>query len=272
MKKIRLVLYEIIEKTSGPYRQYGRLFDLGLMTLILLNAAIILHTVPAYQARYADLFLGFELISVTLFSVEYLIRAWVCVEDERYPHPVWGRLRYLISVPALLHLLAILPFFLTAFRVDFSLVRLLRLTLILRVFRLKRYERALHVIRDVFREKREELILATVFVFFMLLVVSSLMYYLEHDLNPDDFGSIPAALWWGVVTMTTLGYGDVIPQTTWGKVLGGFAALSGVALIALPAGILASGFAQAVGRRRGQKKHRCPHCGLEFHEDAGHEV
>lgn len=267
MKKSRLVLYHILETTGGPYRLYSRTFNLLLVGLIALNTiAILLHTVPDYNARHNQLFLDFELFSVSLFTVEYLLRVWVCVEDDRYQDPVWGRLRYMLSWSALIHLLAILPFYLSHFIIDFSLIRLLRMVQVLRIFRLTRYTRALRVIRDVFIEKKEELILATVFVFFMLLVVSSLMYYVEHDTNPDGFSSIPAALWWGVVTMTTLGYGDVVPQTPWGKVLGGFAALTGVALIALPAGILASGFAQVMGRQRTPRRHVCPHCGKEFHE------
>jgi voltage-gated potassium channel len=267
MKKLRPILYRILETNSGPYRRYGRWFTLALISLISLNAlAILLHTVPKINAGYSRLFLDFEVFSVVLFTIEYAVRLWVCVEDERYRHPVRGRLRYALTAPALIHLLAILPFYLSHFNADLSLIRLLRLFQMVRLFRLTRYSRALTVIREVLVERKEELVLSVLFILFVLLISSSVMYYLEHDGNPRDFSSIPATLWWGVATMTTVGYGDVVPQTPWGKVIGGIVALTGVGLVALPTGILASGFAQAMSRNRGTKRHVCPHCGREFHE------
>lgn len=103
------------------------------------------------------------------------------------------------------------------------------------------------------------------FVVFVLIIISFFMYYAEHEAQPDKFGSIPEAMWWGMATLTTIGYGDVVPITPLGKFLGGLFALAGVAILALPTGILSSGFFELL-HKPGSKKHVCPHCGKEFHE------
>ena len=107
--------------------------------------------------------------------------------------------------------------------------------------------------------------MSIVFILFLLLLSSSLMYYIEHSAQPKVFKSIPATLWWGVATITTVGYGDAVPITALGKVFGGIVALAGVGLFALPSGILASGFAEEIGKRNRKKSiTRCPHCGEEI--------
>lgn len=262
---LRRYLYFVMEAPGGKRRGMSLYFNVFLVTIITLNSiAIILHTVPELNRKYNQLFYDFELFSVAFFTVEYLLRLWVCVENEHYHHPFWGRLKYAFSARAIIDLLAIVPFYYTLFATDLAVVRILRLFRIFRLFRITRYSHAFRVIRNAVEDKKEELILSLVFVLFMLIIVSSLMYYVEHTVQPDKFSSIPATMWWGISSMTTVGYGDLYPITPLGKVLGGIASILGIGLFALPTGILVSGFTEQIRTQKEPAKHRCPHCGKEF--------
>ena len=261
----RLILYRILETSTGRRRGISLVFNVILVTIITLNAiAIILNTVPDYNRQYAQLFTDFELFSVGFFTVEYLLRIWVCVEDDRYRHWFWGRLRYVTSAASLIDLLAIFPFYFSLFATDLGVVRILRLFRIFRLFRITRYVRAVRLMQAVVTDKKEELVLSLVFVVFMLIIISSVMYYVEHPAQPDKFSSIPATMWWGISAMTTVGYGDMHPITPLGKLLGGIAAIMGIGLFALPTGVLVSGFTEHIRNQKGYVSQRCPHCGREI--------
>ena len=266
MTTIRKQVYHILETSAGSRQGWIGFFNLILFLIILLNGvAIMLHSVEEINREHERLFHYFEVFSVIFFAIEYGFRLWCCVEKPSQQHPFWGRLRYVFTFWALVDLMGFLPFILTMFNLDFGLVRVLRLFRLLRLFRVTRYVIALNVIERVFDEKKEELILSFVFILFLLLLSSSLMYYIEHPAQPKVFKSIPATLWWGVATITTVGYGDAVPITALGKVFGGIVALAGVGLFALPSGILASGFAEEIGKRNRRKKTmNCPHCGAEI--------
>ena len=117
-------------------------------------------------------------------------------------------------------------------------------------------------------ERKEQLVLSFLFILFILVIISFIMFYVEHSAQPDKFSSIPATMWWGIATLTTVGYGDMVPITDLGKFLGGIFAIAGVALLALPAGILSSGFFELlhVDRDKKAKGKKCPHCGKDIHE------
>jgi voltage-gated potassium channel len=262
-KKVHNVLEISIRRKSG----ISFIINLFLTIIIFLNTlSIILHTVPSIKQNYEQFFHEFEIFSVIIFSVEYLLRLWSCVESERYRHPVKGRLRFVFSVWGLIDLLAIIPFFVTYFVKDLGFIRILRLLRMLRLFRVSKYFHALIVIQRVIKEKQEELILSMVFIIFTLIISSSLVYYVEHEAQPKAFSSIPEAMWWGVNTMTTVGYGDLLPMTMLGKFLGGLIAILGIIFFALPTGILVSGFAEQIRQQNGRRKIKCPHCGNEFHD------
>lgn len=264
---IRKEVYKVLMVTRGVKTGIGWYFNLLLFSTIILNTiSIILHTVKSMRHEFSQLFIDFEYFSVVFFTIEYLLRLWVCVEQERYKHPIKGRIRYLFSAGAIIDLLAILPFFLTHFASDTGLIRLLRLFRIFRLFKLSRYVHALRVIENVIKEKREELLLSLAFMFFVLLISSSIMYYIENPAQPHIFSSIPATLWWGVNTITSVGYGDIYPITPLGKFFGGVIAVGGIALFALPTGILASGFAEHLNKHKKEQHHHryCPHCGKEL--------
>jgi voltage-gated potassium channel len=165
---------------------------------------------------------------------------------------------------ALIDLMAVLPAYLPMLGLDLRFVRALRLLRIFRAAKLARYISALRLFGDVIREKREELILTTCLFGLMLLITSCLMYFAEHEAQPEAFPSIPAAMWWAVVTLTTVGYGDVHPVTSLGRLLASFSAILGIGFFALPTAILGSGFIQEVEKRKEHRGRKCPHCGREL--------
>jgi voltage-gated potassium channel len=264
---VKQKIYRILEVTRGKKSGITWFFNLLLLSIISLNTlAIVLHSVKSIRHEFDTIFVDFEYFSVVFFTIEYVIRLWVCTENERYKHPIWGRLKYMLSAGAIIDLLAILPFYLSHFTSDTGLIRVLRLFRIFRLFKFSRYVHALRVIEGVVKEKREELILSFVFILFLLLISSSVMFYLENPAQPRVFSSIPATLWWGVTTITSIGYGDIYPVTLLGKFFGGIIAISGIAIVALPTGILASGFAEHITIHTKQHtRHKfCPHCGKEL--------
>ncbi|MCS6968795.1 MAG: ion transporter [Cytophagales bacterium] len=244
----------------------GRVGNVFLILLICANAVVIvLESEPALKETYGNFFHYFDLCSVALFSAEYLLRLWTVVENPTYRHPFFGRVRYLVTPIAIIDLLAVLPFYLHLTNLfDLRILRILRVLSIFRLFKIMRYMRALSLITKVLRERKEGLIISTILMFFMLLITSALMYYVEHQVQPEKFSSILRTMWWGIITLTTVGYGDMYPITGLGKLLGGLIAVIGVGLFALPAGLIASGFSEELSKVADRKKITCPHCGKEI--------
>ena len=248
-----------------PGDEDSKYFDPFIMSLIVLNVvAVVLETVQWLYVRYAPLFHAFDVFSVAVFSVEYILRLWTSTEDPRYGSSVRGRLRFMLSPMALVDLLAVLPFYLPFFFPELRFVRAVRLFRLFRVMKLARYSDSLQTFIDVLRLKRDELGLIFFTIMILLIISSSLMYEAEHEAQPDAFSSIPAAMWWGIVTLATVGYGDMFPVTPLGKLIGSVVVILGIGLFALPTGMLASGFAEVVQARRDAKERAgmvCPHCG-----------
>ncbi len=266
MKRIQQRIYELLE-VAHPDDTASRFTDLFLFILIALNViAVIVETVDDVKTQYATVFLYFEVFSVAVFTVEYVLRLWTCVTDRKYAQPVLGRLRFAGSWHAVIDLLAVLPFFLPMFLpIDLRILRALRFFRLLRFLKLSRYSESMRIFGKVLRSERAELMVALFVAGVLLIIGSSFLYLVEHDAQPDVFSSIPAAMWWGVATLTTVGYGDVYPVTPIGRFLGAIVAIMGVGMFALPAGILASGFAREMGKRRAEPE-VCPHCGEPIHE------
>ena len=241
--------------------------NVGLFTLIALNvAAVVLETVPSLREAYGRELALFDDVSVLVFSAELLLRVWSCPVDPRFAGP-GGRLRFLRTPLAIVDVLAVLPWYLPwAMPVDGRMLRMLRLVRLFRIFKLARYSEALRTLGSIVRERRADLGITAMFGAMLLLGASSVMYAIEHEAQPEAFASIPAAMWWGCVTLTTVGYGDVYPVTPLGRVAGAAIQIIGVGLFALPAGILAGGFASHLEERaRAARAPRaCPHCGGEL--------
>ncbi len=254
--------YEILEVAAEGDRA-SRVFDVFILSLIALNVlALTMETIQPVYARFPTFFRNFETISVLIFTVEYVLRIWSCTASDKYSAPITGRLRFSLTPFAVIDLLAILPFYLPLLGVDLRFMRAVRLFRAFRLAKLVRYSSALHTFGRVISAKKEELVTTLSFMFLLLLLAASLMYFLEHEAQPEVFSSIPAAMWWGVTTLTTVGYGDLYPVTAMGRVLGSVIAILGIGMVALPTGILGSAFVEDLQTRKGPKL--CPHCGEEL--------
>ena len=238
----------------------GRAFDNFMVALISLNViAFAFETVYAISIPYKSYFNDFETISVAIFTVEYCLRLWSCTFERQYRHPIWGRLKFMFQPLSAIDLLAILPYYLFVFFPNLVFVREIHLLRLARLLKIGRYSSSMRTLGKVIGSKRQDLLSATFTVFTLLMISASLVYFAEHASQPELFPNIPASMWWSVVTLTSVGYGDVYPITAMGKLLGGIISVLGLGLVALPTGILASGFAEEVQHKRSNRT--CPHCG-----------
>ncbi len=250
-------------ETAGAF---SRAFNAFIVVLILLNIlAMILESVKEIRDWTAGYFTWFEYFSVAIFSLEYSLRIWTSVEDPRYRHPILGRLRFALTPLALVDLSAVLPFYLPFIRADLRGLRMFRLVRIMRVMRvakLGRYSESLQMLLRVVRSRWEHLLSSILILLILAVVSASLMFYAENEAQPKAFSSIPAAMWWAVATLTTIGYGDVYPVTVIGKFMASIIAVLGIGMFALPTGILGSGFMEELDKDK--KPRQCPHCGKDL--------
>lgn len=263
-KKVHILLHPELGETK-----WDKTVNAFIIFLILSNViVVILETVQSLHDQYSTFFHYFDLISVVIFSIEYVLRVWSCDHDPRYKHTVFGRLKYMMSAEGLIDLLAILPFYVhVVVGLDLRVLRMLRLLRFLRLFQLTAYMKSAKMIRNVFVKRANDLKLSVVLILILIIIASSVMYFAEHNAQPAVFSSIPATLWYAIVTLTTVGYGDMIPVTVIGKAMTGIIMLSGVAIFALPAGIITAGFLEEMQHMRGKKAIKCPHCGESFHPE-----
>ena len=226
----------------------SKYFNIFILILIVLNVSmVILGTVESLSNRYSSFFYNFELFSVVIFSIEYILRIWSCTILEKYQHPVYGRIKFIFSPLSLIDLFAILPFYLPLIvNLDLRGLRVLRLFRMFRLFKMGRYLESLQIIGYVFKSKKEQIILTGITIFLLLLFSSSLLYVVENEAQPEKFSSIPQSMWWGTAALTTVGYGDSYPITPIGRILGSIIAIMGIGIFAMPAGILASGFSESI--------------------------
>jgi voltage-gated potassium channel len=234
-----------------PPTRAGRIFNVGLAILIVLSVSgVILESVESFNQRFAPELWWLETIATAAFTVEYVLRAWAAVElqNARFHHPLWGRLRYLRSFFALVDLVAILPAILGMLGAgDLRTLRLLRL---LRMLKLTRHATIFNLLWAVFREEARS-IGAVLFILLLTITISaSLMYMVEGEAQPEGFSSIPAAMWWAVETLTTVGYGDLVPTTVLGKITGGIVTIIGVAAVALFTSVITVSFLDQLRLRR----------------------
>jgi len=272
--ELRQRVWELLDVSEDQQRGVAEWdwVDVSLLVLILLNVlAVILETVRSLQLRFSTAFLAFEIFSVAVFSVEYAARIWSCTADPRYRQPIVGRLRYVSSFFGVVDFLAILPFYITlalpASALDLRILRVLRLLRFARVLKLGRYSDSIGRMKRVIAARRGDLGVALALVVVMLILASSAIYIIEVESQPEVFTSIPAAMWWGISALTTVGYGDMAPVTPLGKFLGGIIQLLGIAIFALPAGIIAAGYEEEIRRGR-EDKGICSSCGRPFGPDS----
>lgn len=260
-------IYLLIDDEKGNHKG-DAYFDYFISCLIVLNVlAVIVESYEGLSASANFYLYIFDLLSVAIFTIEYLIRIWTA--DLLYDHlsPTKARIKFIFSTYGIIDLVAILPFFLPfIIKLDLRVLRALRLVRLLRVLKLGRHSSSLKMVGSVLKETKYDLLVTSFVVLILLLIASTLMFYIENEQQPEAFSNIGQSLWWAVATLTTVGYGDIYPVTAGGKILSGIIALLGVGIVALPTSILSSAFVGKLQERKQKKgtNHNCPHCGKEI--------
>ncbi len=249
LSQTRARLYRILNQED--FNAVSRIVHVCIMTLIIVSVvAIVLESEPGIYNRHKTLFIAIELFVVAVFIVEYLLRVWTVVDSprQRYRHPLWGRLRYMVTPMALIDLLAILPVLIGFFVYnDLMILRGLRLV---RVLKLTHHSHSMDLLLAVLKQERNTILSALFILCVLIILAATGIHMVEREVQPEAYGTIPRAIWWATVTLTTVGYGDVVPVTAAGKVFGTVIVISGIGMAALPAGIFAFGFTEEMNRRR----------------------
>lgn len=248
-------IYYILE-FSDDANPLSYLDDFIITGLIIISALGFMFETEPDSDNFAALLLGIEIVATLVFTIEYGLRLWVCNLNRQYRHPVTGRIKYALKPLLIIDFCALIPLYLIIIFPFSFVINLCHILRFFRLFKISRYSDSVRTIARVMLAKREELFATFIAVIFVLVFVSSLMYFVETKSQPEQFRSIPATMWWGVITLTTVGYGDVYPTTAIGRVLSSCLALFGIGIIALPAGIIASGFSEEIGKRRQKKVER----------------
>lgn len=249
MASIRQKLYEQLSITAWPGEGLSPLNKLVAVIIIASIVIVTLATEPTIYEPWKNQIIAADITIGVLFSIEYLLRLWVAGEDPEYKGFV-GRIKYAFTLRALLDLLAVLPFFLGFVGGDIFLLRLFRLVRIYTLAKLGDFSIAMKHIKDAVSERYMELFLAFMLAMIVLLISSTIMFLVEGPVQPEKFGSIPRALWWGIATLTTIGYGDIYPKSALGKFCCSITCLAAIGLIAMPTGIMAAAFSDAFQRHK----------------------
>lgn len=240
---LRIRLHAIMENEAEDDR-LTRFLNIFLPAVITTNTiTVIVYTIPSVNASYSHLLNLILTFCLLVFATEYLLRLWSCTNAETSGQRMKDRLRYATGFFMIIDLLSIVPLaFPFLFAADSNLLRVFRLISIFKLGRYAQKSTSLAMLQRVIFKKREIFSIMIFFLVFVILFSSTIMYLVENSAQPEKFSSIPSAIWWAMMTVTTVGYGDIIPITPLGKTIGSFITLAGVLLLALPSAILASGF------------------------------
>jgi voltage-gated potassium channel len=249
---------------------FSTIFDCIIISLILLNIIIVIFdTFKNIPRNILQIFSFIEIASIIIFTLEYVARLWTAIYIYPDRKPIVAQIKYVFTFKAIIDIFSILPFYLPfLFPVkNLLFLRSMRLLRILRLFKLNRYTDALSKVRNVLKNKSYQLFCSFSIVIILMLLSSVLMYYIEADDQPDVFKNAFSGLWWAIATVTTVGYGDIYPITGLGKILGAFIAILGIGLIAVPTGIITTGFVEQISNKKEKnddKKNYCPYCGKKL--------
>jgi len=231
----------------------GKLSATNRFMVVVIIAAVlltVLSTEAAFRTSNAHLLKPAEICFGVIFGIEYVLRVWAVAEEQGEGSALKRRLRFMVSPMAILDLIVVLatlsPFFVS----DAAILRLVRLLRLAALAKFGRFSRALQELGRAVTERRYELGVTMALAGMLLLFGATALYWAEHEVQPETFGSIPRALWWAIITLTTVGYGDASPVTTLGKFLASIVAIGGIGLVAMPTGIMAGAFSDAMQRRR----------------------
>nr|WP_314546552.1 ion transporter [uncultured Empedobacter sp.] len=259
-KKLKQKIFDIVFEADTPY---GKFFDISLLLLILLSVGLVmLESIPAINARHHTVLVSLEWILTFLFTIEYLLRIY-CVKN---------RWRYIFSFYGVIDLLSILPFYLGLVLPTskyLASIRILRLLRIFRIFNLTRFTRGKNVLVLGLKESKDKIIVFLSFVLLIVVVIGSIMYMVEHDHPESGFTSIPISIYWAIVTLTTVGYGDISPVTGLGQFLASVVMIIGYGVIAVPTSIITMEMNKASRTKEDipTNTQRCRNCGDDYHLD-----
>ena len=267
--KVKHRIFKIIQPHNGGGAA-STVFDWFIIVLIIINVfLVILDTFSGFSETVINIFRYAEIISVVIFTIEYVLRVWTA--SFLYPDisGVRARLRYCVSFMAIVDLMAILPFYVPfIIPIDLRVLRIMRLLRLLRLLKVNRYTNALSTIGRVIKRKSTQLISSMLVLFILMVMASVIMYNIENEAQPDVFRNAFSGLWWSITTISTVGYGDIYPVTALGKVLSATIALLGIGLVAIPTGIISAGFIEDANERKveGEKEQKqfCPYCGKKL--------
>lgn len=240
-KKLRDKVYNVVWIFED--KPINDAYDVTIIALVIIN--LLATTISTMQGLYNDYKFIFELVDlicISAFCFDYVVRIWSCVSNDKFKGIITGRIRYALTPMAIIDFLSIAPSF---FPLSGHL-KLLRIFRLARILKLSKYCKSFMLIKNALCRKKEMLMSSFVLIFIVLFVLSSIVYYCENPAQPDKFTSIPATLWWGVITLTSVGYSDIYPITLLGKIVTGITALLAIPLVAIPGGIIFSSITEEI--------------------------
>lgn len=241
-KSLRQNIFALLNPTPHSY-EVNKYIDYVVILAVLTSViCIILETVQEVNSVWSTEFKTLDILTVTIFSIEYVLRVYSCCEIQSYSKPIRGRILYIFSPSALIDLLAISPFYISLIvnkSIDLRFLRIFRLT---RLLKLTRYTGTLNTLLKAVQREKYVLMAAAFMMILMIILTASLGYMFEHDTQPDKFESIPASMYWAVITLASVGYGDITPITPLGRLMTVIVSFVGIGIFAIPAGLMASSF------------------------------
>ena len=244
-QKIKKRTFEIIEKGEKG-DTVSKIFDFFILVLICVNVLSVFVETFKISSRVRTILSDIELFSIIIFSIEFILRVWTAEFLYENLSPIKSKIKYIFSFMALIDLFAILPFYIPfVIKVDLRVLRILRLFRLSRIVKANRYTKSLQKVIDVIKDKSAELFSAILMLFILMLISSVLIYYIESPAQPDVYTNALSGLWWSIAIFTSVWLGDIYPITAAGKILCALMAVFGVAIIAVPTGIISSGFVES---------------------------
>lgn len=272
MKKLKFRVYNLI-RDDDENDLASSIFDSVIIILIIINVALVILDTFDLPDFLIKISYYIEIVSVIIFTIEYFLRLWTSDLKDTTTTPIKARIKYVFSFMALIDLFAILPFYIPfLLPIDLRVLRTLRIVRLMRLFKFNRYTSALSTVGNVMKRKSSQLISSMIVVGILMTISSILMYSVENVVQPDVFKNAFSGLWWSVATFTTVGYGDIYPITTIGKILSGVISILGIGLVAVPTGIVSAGFVESDETEKianVKNKCFCPYCGENIDDKNG---
>lgn len=267
MRSIKKEIYRYLDFDDGDARLSEKLFSAFMLMLIILNTImVVIESFKGLSSQAKECMRIFEIVSISIFSIEYILRIWTAdiLFDNIPPHK--ARIKFIFSFLAVIDLLAILPFYIPfIIPLDLRALRAVRIIRLLRIFKVSRFTKSIEIIGRVIKEKASALLSSIFIMLILLIIAATLMYNIESDAQPAMFDTVFSGFWWAISTLTTVGYGDIYPITAMGKLLSSIISVLGIGIVALPTSILSAGFVEELSKEKKQSSKRfCPHCGKEL--------